>query len=44
MSASGYIYPQLAAGSSVGSENRITAQKADKDSEKNNLSNLLLGK
>jgi hypothetical protein len=42
MSASGYIYPQLAAnGSSY--ENR-SSSKAEKESEKNNLANLLLGK
>ena len=41
MSASGYIYPQLAASGSYESR---SASKAEKESEKNNLSNLLLGK
>ena len=41
MSASGYIYPQIAASGSF--ESRSTS-KAEKESEKNNLSNLLLGK
>ena len=41
MSASGYIYPQLPTNSSY--DNR-SSSKAEKESEKNNLTNLLLGK
>jgi hypothetical protein len=44
MSASGYIYPQLAAGSSLSSDKLLGVSKAEKESEKNDLSNLILGK